>query len=274
MWQGLQKGGVLGYGSAVVGGLRAGAGIESLAGNSSAAGTLGGAAGYIAAPLALYSAIKNWQSGSTGSDALQGAEAGAAIGSIIPGIGNLLGGAIGGVVGAVSSAFGGGKTSQEATQDRNIDQQLASATNQQRAAAIASMSPSHAFQMINGYMNAHDNTPGHSEQIQQVFGKNGVGNMMGQMLPAINSAIAKNPALGRLGPQDLYNQVVAPWLKSKGATIDPKAVDVRNNPEGQNLIDAITGFISAWQIGAVNSSTPIGVAGQKMTNMPVYGATG
>jgi hypothetical protein len=67
--------------------------------------------------------------------------------------------------------------------------------------------------------------------------------------------------------------VVAPWLKSKGATIDPATKDVKGNPEGQNLIDAITGFVGAWQAGAVNSSSLLGNGGEKMT-MPIYGATG
>jgi hypothetical protein len=269
--QGMQRGGVSGYGSAMVGGLRAASGIETLAGNPAMAGTLGAAAGYIAAPLALYSAIKNWQSGNTGSDALQGAEAGAAIGSIVPGVGTVIGAVVGGLVGAASSAFGGGKTSGEASMARNVDQQLASASNQQRMSAIASMSPPQAFQMINGYMNAHDSSPGHSEQIQQVFGKNGVSNMMGQMLPAINTAIKKDPSLSKLSPQGLYDQVVAPWLKSKGASISPTTRDVHGNPEGQNLIDAITGFVGAWQTGAVHGTPVLGAGGETMT-LPLYGS--
>jgi hypothetical protein len=268
--QGIQKGGVTGYGGAVVGGLRAASGIESLIGNAGMAGTLGMAAGYVAAPLALYSAIKNWQSGKTGADAIQGMEAGAAIGSVIPGIGTVIGGVIGGAVGAISSAFGGGSSSTEALGDRSLDKVLAGANNQQRAAAIATMPAPKAFQMVQGYMNAHDSSPGHSEAIQQVFGKNGVNNMFQQMMPAINQAIAKNPSLKNLSASDMYSKVVAPWLKSKGATISASTKDVKGNPEGQNLIDAMTGIIGGWMNGSVNSRSSLGIAGQSM-NIPIYG---
>lgn len=64
------------------------------------------------AVLSAYNEVKNWSSGATGSDALQGAETGAAIGTAVaPGIGTVIGGVIGGVVGAASSLFGGGKQS-------------------------------------------------------------------------------------------------------------------------------------------------------------------
>jgi hypothetical protein len=270
MYSGIKQGGVVGYGGAAVGGLQAAAGVESVMGNLGAAGTLGAAAGYVAAPLALYSAIKGWQSGDTAGDTIRGAEAGAAVGSIIPGIGTVIGGVIGGAVGALSSAFGGGKTSQEATNAQSIDKTLAGASTSQRAAAIATMPPAQAFQMVQGYMNAHDNAPGHSEQIEQVFGKNGVGNMFQQMMPAVNAAVAKNPALKSLNATQMYNQVVAPWLKSKGATISASTKDVKGNPEGQNLIDAVTGMLGGWMNGSVNSKSSLGIAGQAM-NIPIYG---
>jgi hypothetical protein len=119
-------------------------------------------------------------------------------------------------------------------------------------------------------MNAHNNSPGHSEQIEQVFGKNGVSNMFQQMMPAVNAAIAKNPSLKGLSPSQLYSKVVAPWLKSKGATISASSKDVKGNPEGQNLIDAVTGVLGAWQNHSINSKTPMGIAGQSL-NIPVYG---
>ena len=269
-YNGFKQGGVMGYGSAVVGGLRGASGIASLMGNSQLAGSLGAAAGYVAAPLAVYSAIKNWKSGDTGSDAIQGAEAGAAVGSVVPGIGTVVGAVIGGAVGALSSAFGGGKTSQEASQARNVDQQLNSASDQQRAQALSTMTPAQSFQTINGYMNAHDQSVGHAEPIQLVFGKNGVSNMFQQMLPAINAAVAKNPSLKNLSPDQMYAKVVAPWLKSKGATINPSAKDVKGNSEGQNLIDSITNVVGDWMTGSINSKTALGVAGQSM-NIPIYG---
>ncbi len=263
LYNGIKEGGVQGYGGAVVGGLRAASGVEGLLGNAGAAGTLGTAAGLVAAPLTLYSAIKGWRSGDTAGDTLRGAEAGFAVGGPI-------GAGVGALVGAASSALGGGKTSQEQTMDRSIDAQLQGANPQQRAQVIASMSPSQSVQMINGYMNAANNSAGHSEAIEQIFGKNGVNNMLGEMMPTINAAIAKNPALKNASAADLYSQVVAPWLKSKGATINPNQRDVKGNPEGQNLIDALTQTINLWQNGQFTSSSQVGNGGETV-NIPAYG---
>jgi len=185
----------------------------------------------------------------------------------------LIGGVIGGVVGAVSSAFGGGETSKEAQSDWHIDTALNSASPAQRQAAMSQMSPSQSTQYINGLMNAHDNSPGHSEQIEQVFGKNGVNNLMTQMTTNINAAIAKNPQLQFASPSTLYSSVVTPWLKSKGVTISPSSVDKNGNNEGAGLGDAITNMIGDWQSGSWTSSTPVGVAGQTI-NIPAYSQAG
>jgi hypothetical protein len=270
VYSGLQRGGITGYGGAAVGGLQAASGIESLLGNAGAAGTLGAAAGYIAAPLALYSAIKNWQSGNTKGDAIQGAEAGAAIGSIIPGVGTLLGAAVGGLVGAASSFLGPGKASVEHTNWNSMAQSLAGASDAQRAQAIGSMSPSQAFQSLAGAMSAHTNSPGHSEPIQQVFGTNGENNMMSQMAGTINSAIKKGTIKADASPQDIYNSVVAPWLKSKGAAIDPNRKASNGANEGKNLIDTVTALIGQYQSGALQNGSQVGIKGQKIS-LPAYG---
>lgn len=260
IYSGIKRGGVMGYGGAAMDAAQlanmAGAGIPYL--------------GPAGAALSTYNAVKSWQSGKTGADALAGAEAGASWGSLVGPVGTVVGAVIGGAVGALSSAFGGGTTSQEGMMSRGLDAQTASMNNQQRMQIAMSMRPDQSIQTIQGYMNAHDNSAGHSEQIEQVFGKNGVSNMVGQMLPAINKALAKDPSLRNLSPQDLYTKVAAPWLKSKGATINPNTRDVKGNPEGQNLIDAVTGFIGAWQGGMVNSKTSLGVGGQTI-NIPTYG---
>lgn len=265
---GIQQGGVLGYGSALAGGLRAASGIEGLLGNADLAGSLGSAAGYVAAPLALYSAVKNFKSGATGNDIMQGVSAGSAIGSVIPGVGTLIGAGVGALVGGIASAFGGGTDSQEATMAHKIDSGLQGANDQQRMQAISGFSPAQNIQTINGYMNAHNSDS--SEAIQQAFGKNGVANMFGQMMPAINNAISKNPAYAKMNAQQLYTNVVAPWLKGKGASINTSSKDVKGNTEGSNLQDSIIATIGQWQSGAFNSKTPVGVKGQTI-NIPTYG---
>jgi hypothetical protein len=291
VYNGLQQGGVSGYGSAAVGALRAGSGVASLAGDSAVAGGLSSAAGYLAAPLALYNFGKNWQSGATGSDALNGAEAGAAIGSIIPGIGTVIGGLIGGAVGAVSSIAGGGKPDQESTNADALDQ--ASAASSSNAAAVQQTleSPSSAFQYLAGIMDAKTNTPGHSQPIEQVFGREGETTLTNDMFNQINSQIASGAitptANGGISvktgggtvtygansaPEYLYNNVVSPWLTSQNASINPNSVDVNGANEGANLASSLEGLIGSWQTGALNNTTKIGVSGQADTTLPTYGA--
>jgi hypothetical protein len=291
VYNGLQQGGVSGYGSAAVGALRAGSGVASLAGDSTLAGGLSSAAGYLAAPLALYNFGKNWQSGATGSDALNGAEAGAAIGSIIPGIGTVIGGLIGGAVGAVSSIAGGGKPDQESTNADALDQ--ASAASSSNAAAVQQTleSPSSAFQYLAGIMDAKTNTPGHSQPIEQVFGREGETTLTNDMFNQINSQITSGAitpiANGGISvktgggtvtygansaPEYLYNNVVSPWLTSQNASINPNSVDVNGANEGANLASSLEGLIGSWQTGTLNNTTPIGVSGQVDTTLPTYGA--
>ena len=277
----LQRGGVSGD----VGAAANAAALYGLAGTKGipgvmAAGQLPGAstATAIAAPLAsalsIYNFARNWASGATGADAIQGAQMGATIGTeFLPGLGTLLGALAGGAFGAVTSAFGGGETSQEALMSRSIDQQLQGATPAQRAQALSTLSPAQSVQTIQGFMNAHDNSPVHSEAIEQVFGKNGVNNMLGQMMPAINQAIASGKVAANATPQQIYSQVVAPWLQSKGASVNPNQKDVHGNPEGQNLIDAITNTIGQWQSGQLTSQSNVGVGGQTL-NIPAFAAGG
>jgi hypothetical protein len=291
VYNGLQEGGISGYGGAAVGALRAGSGVASLAGDSALAGGLSSAAGYLAAPLALYNFGKNWQSGATGSDALSGAEAGAAVGSIIPGIGTVIGGLIGGAVGAVSSIAGGGKPDQESTNADALDQ--ASAASSSNAAAVQQTleSPSSAFQYLAGIMDAKTNTPGHSQPIEQVFGREGETTLTNDMFNQINSQITSGAitptANGGISvktgggtvtygansaPEYLYNNVVSPWLTSQNASINPNSVDVNGANEGANLTSSLEGLIGSWQTGALNNTTKIGVSGQADTTLPTYGA--
>jgi hypothetical protein len=254
-----------------VGALRAGSGIASLAGNAGLAGTLGSAAGYLAAPLSLYNFAKTWQSGNTGADALGGAEAGASIGSIIPGIGTVIGGLIGGAVGALSSAFGGGKADPESVSANNLDAVVKSSGASTAQVAATMQNPSTAYQYLAGIMDAKNNTTGHSQPIEQVFGREGEQNMMDQMTKQINSAISSGQISKTATPQQIYDQVVAPWLTSKGAAINPNSVDSSGNNEGNQLIQSIVGLIGSWQNGSLTSSTKVGVSGQPIAGLAAYG---
>lgn len=264
VYNGLQQGGISGYGGAAVSGLRAGSSVAGLAGDTSLAGGLSSAAGYLAAPLALYNFGKNWQSGATGSDALNGAEAGAAVGSIIPVVGTAIGALIGGAVGALSSAFGGGKKDPETTMAQSITAASGTAAGQQQAQA-AFQTPSTAFQYLSGIMDAKNNTPGHSEPIEQVFGRMQEGPMVQQMTQQINSALTSGQVSKNATPQQIYSQVVEPWLTSKGASIDT------TTSEGADVASSLEGLIGSWQGGGLTASTPVGVSGQTLTGLQAYG---
>lgn len=272
VYNGINQGGVSGYGSATVGALRAGSSVAGLAGNSALAGGLSSAAGYLAAPLALYNFGKNWQSGATGSDALNGAEAGAAVGSIIPVVGTAIGALIGGAVGALSSAFGGGKKDPESVAVDNMDAAATTAQGKQQVQQALTSSPSTAFQYLAGVMDAKNNTPGHSQPIEQAFGRMGEGNMVTQMTAQINSALSSGAVAKNATPDQIYQTVVQPWLASKNAAIDPNSVDVDGQNAGTQLTQSLEGLIGSWQSGQLTDSTPIGGSGQKLTGLQAYGS--
>jgi hypothetical protein len=265
--QGIQRGGVQGYGSAVVGGLRAGAGAESLMGNSAMAGTLGSAAGYVAAPLALYSAIKNWQQGDVKGDTIRGAEAGAAIGSVVPGVGTVIGAVIGGVVGAASSALG-----NPGDREGKMINAISTAYNQnpgQAAQITAMIHPSSAVQGLQSLMSAETNTAGHSSGLEQAFGRNNVSGFVTQMATQVNDALRAGKIKASSDPAQVYSSIVAPWLKTKGASIGG------NTAQGQNTAAStqgmITSLIGNYLNGSFNAKSAVGSGGQSIP-VPALGS--
>lgn len=260
---GIQQGGISGYGSAAVSALKGASAVANLAGDSAVAGGLSSAAGAIAAPLALYNFASNWQSGATGSNALNGAEAGAAIGSIVPGIGTAIGAVIGGVVGAVSSVFGGGEKDPETTQ--------MTGANAAGANALASQSPSTSFQYLAGVMDAKNNTAGHSTSLEQVFGREGETNVVNGMAQQINSAITSGKITASTDPSTVFSSVVEPWLNSKGvASSSLTFTDSTGKSSGSNLQDSLTNLVGAYMDGSLNDNTSIGVSGQKDTTLQAF----
>lgn len=272
IYQGIEQGGVVGDTEAAA---NSAALASKLGAFGSYSGAIGTAAGYVAAPLALYEAAENWQSGSTGSDALSGAEAGASIGSIVGPIGTLVGGVIGGAVGAISSAFGGGKNDPETL---NWDS-FVPAFNKNPAVA-QQLSPSQSFQLLAGTMDAKTNKPGSAEQIEQKFGRMGESSLVTQMAQRINSAITSGNVAPSASPEQIYNSVVEPWLSSQGVTVgsdaslgasgDPGMIVGTNQQEGNALQAVLTNLIGDWQSGTLTANTPVGVSGQTISSLPSY----
>lgn len=201
VYQGLQRGGVQGYGQALGSGLQ-GAGLLM---NNPALSTAGG---YVMAPLALYNFANNWKSGATGSDALNGAEAGAAVGSVIPGIGTVVGGLVGGAAGALSSAFGPGAVDPES---RDVQQVINATSSNGNNPAVAAQA-SDPYLELAGLMDRHSSTL----PMYQQYGRMGEQSFTNDLVGKINQAVQQNPSLAK-DPNAVYNQVVAPWVNGMGS---------------------------------------------------------
>lgn len=263
IYSGLQQGGISGYGSAA-------ADTAKLAGSLSGNTALSAIGGDIAAPLALYDFGKNWQSGDTGGDALRGAEAGASVGSIVPGIGNLIGGLVGGAAGALSSAFGGGKHDPETTALQGLipQYQSAVAANPQAAqSALSSLSPQDAFETLAGAFDAKNNTPGHSQPIEQTFGRMQEGAFLDDIAGQINSGYTSGTVKPGESASDIYSSVVSPWISSQTGG---QGILGPSNGEGGILTGALQDLVGAYTSGNLTNTTPIGISGQQDSSLPSF----
>ncbi len=269
IYSGLQQGGVAGDTTAAVSAAQLANHALTNSGviSGAAGGAIGSALSVAGIGLDLYNEVKSYQSGATGSDALSGLQTGAAIGSLFGPLGTVIGGALGAAGGAIASAFGGGKNDAESLTGNNID---AAVANGSVNAAAALAPPSTAFQYLAGVMDAKNPTPGHSQPIEQVFGRMGESTLANDMFTQINSAISSGTISKTATPTQIYNSVVAPWLQSKGAAIDPNSKDVHGVNEGNTLIASLQSLIGNWQSGTLTSKTPVGINGQIDTTLPAF----
>lgn len=202
IYNGLKAGGVMGDSSAAVNAAQLGSRLGAFGG---ASGAVGAAAGYIAAPLALYGAINNYKSGATGSDALQGASAGAAIGSIVPGVGTIIGGAIGGAVGAIASAFGPGAKDPETV---GVQKLIDTVGAHPDAASQITSAVQNPYIAMAGLFDRHESTlPMYSQ-----YGRMGEQKFTNDLVSKINAT----PGVTGMTSDQVYNNVVAPWVASMG----------------------------------------------------------
>lgn len=258
VYSGLQRGGVQGYGTAAVD-------AAKLAGSP--------IAGYIAAPLAAYNFAQNWQSGATGSDALQGAETGAAIGSIVPGVGTLLGGAIGGVVGAISSVFGGGRTDPENVNFDQMYQAYNKAGNPAQGQAIVNSIPN-KYLSLAGLFDLRGGQITGNIPIYNKYGRMGEQQFTIDMSDKINQALAAGTISKSDSAQTIMQKVVTPWINSfgKGQWTDPNTNAINALLQGM-VQDYTTGNFRNWKaIGGdypfANTIKPFGALGVGQPTQP------
>lgn len=229
------------------------------------ASDVGTALGALGAGYSLYNTVNNWQSGNTGSDALNGAETGASIGTmIVPGIGTVIGGLLGGAVGAASSAFGGGEHDPETTTWNKVAQAA-----QSNPSLFAGMSPSQLYQNLAGVMDAKNNSAGHSQPIEQVFGREGEGNLMDQLTGYLNQQYQAGGIKPGESIANQWSQTIAPWLASKNASIANQNTS-SGTPEAPALTQDLQGLVSDWENGAFGAQTPMGISGQTIGGLANY----
>lgn len=201
IYSGLRQGGVAGYGGAALNGIQ-------LANNLGAG--IGGASNVVpglGAALGTYNFAKNWQSGNTGSDALNGAEAGAGIGSMfLPGIGTAVGALVGAGAGALSSAFGPGERDPEQGTFASYQQAFNQSGGQMNAGNVP---PQAAYQALAGMF---DTRQSYGNPLYNQFGRMGETSMLTSMTDQINSAIRSGKIASNASPQQIYSQVLTPWI--------------------------------------------------------------
>lgn len=275
LYNGIQQGGIGGDLAAGAGAAKVGQAGLNLYGSatgstaaSGAAGALGTAAGVLGAGYSLYNFGKNWQSGATGSDALSGAEAGASVGSIVPGIGTAIGAVIGGAVGALSSIAGGGKPDIETgnfnqyTQQYNLNSSVAS-----------QLSPSQNFQNLAGIFDGKSTAAGSSTPLEQAFGKGGETAFTTGMMDQVNQAVQSGKLPANATPQQIYNQVVNPWLANQNGTnasIQSNWTNTQGEQFGDALQSSVINLIGQWQSGQLSANTPLDSGGQTLTGYVPY----
>lgn len=275
IYGGMQRGGVSGYGSAVVGAAQLGGQIAPFLakeGLVSAATSVGmeqaaDAANVLAVPLSLYNFAKSWQSGATGADALAGAETGASIGTdIAPGIGTAVGAVVGAAAGAVSSLFGPGREDPE-----NIGwNEYAQAYSKGGAQGVSGATPSQNYQMLAGIFDSRgSNIPFYGK-----YGRMGEGQFTSDMTKQINSALAQGKISQSSTPQQIYSQVVEPWINSMSPGGWQNTSTVQGAPEKAAIGNLLTSMIGQWQSGQLTSQSQLGISGQADAGIQSFGAQG
>jgi hypothetical protein len=263
--QGLQTGGVSGYSQAALGASRLGVGAARTAGAISPgiASEAGQALGYAAIPLSVYNFAKNWQSGATGSEAIQGAETGAAIGSVIPGVGTLIGAGVGAAVGAVSSAFGPGRMDPE-----NVNWNSYAAAFDRNPGAVRGATPSQNFQALAGIFDSR----GSAIPFYGKFGRMGENQFAVSMANQVNSAIKSGAIPANAGPSQIYSMVVEPWITKMGGSGGWQDTYTSKGASEKDAVGGLlTNLIAQWQKGQITAGTPVGISGQTISGLPTFG---
>lgn len=189
LYQGLKTGGVSGYGQAAI----------------SAANLAGIGTGPAGAILSTYNTAKNWKSGATGADAMNGAVTGAEWGSAFGPVGTAVGAVVGGAVGAIASAFGPGAKDPETVGVQKLLDAVGKTPQQASQLTSAVQNP---YIAMAGLFDRHESTL----PMYQQYGRMGEQKFTNDMISKVKAAQAQ----GMKNPAQIYNQVIAPWVAGMG----------------------------------------------------------
>lgn len=259
IYQGIERGGVIGDTQAATGAARL----------ATSAGYLGGSSGALASKLPIVGAAlgayqfatQDTKSGATGADALGGAETGAEVGSAFGPLGTLVGGVIGGVAGGVASAFGPGRMDPE-----NINWDSYASAFSSNPADVNSASPTQNYQALAGIFDAR----GSSLPFYQTYGRMGENQFMTDMTSQINQAVQSGSISQTATPQDIYSQVVQPWINKMSPQGWQPTNTVGGAPEQGAVGNLLTNLIGEYQSDLQGGWT--GVGGQQpFSSLPSFG---
>lgn len=237
IYNGIKQGGVAGYGGAAVNAAQL-------------AGVGGSAIPYVGAAIGAYNVLTNSQSGRTGSDALQGAEAGASVGAAFGPIGMGVGAVVGGAVGAIASAFGPGAKDPEMQNWGNYTQAYNTVSKQygQAGAGQLASQVDNPYKILAGLFDLRtpqfgsDNVP-----IYKQYGRMGEKKFTDDMMGQIQGAMSKGTITKGTDPNQVYSTVIQPWIDSFG-----KGKMATNN--GSALQGLLTQMASQYMNGSYQSS--------------------
>lgn len=231
IYTGLKQGGVAGDAGAAVNAAQLGSKVGAF---GDASGAVGAAAGYVAAPLAVYSAVTQYESGDTAGDTIRGAEAGAAVGSIIPVVGTAIGAIVGGIAGAVSSLFGSGKPGKAAGSWDQLTKSNSLATTPGRD--YTQQSWAEAFK-------------GMLDEGNNIFKGGGADRHKDPDALAKPLEAQVKAGMAQLGPNattdQVYNQVIVPWMQSSASGLNWSVL--KNEPQQQLMIKSAVDRVLAGQ---------------------------
>lgn len=259
VYQGIKQGGVQGDTQAAVGAARLATNAGLLGG---ASGALGEALPYVGMVMGAYDfATQDTKSGKTGSDALGGAETGAEVGSAFGPVGTVVGAVVGAAAGAVASAFGPGAMDPE-----NVSWNNYAAAFDQNPQAVNGATPAQNFQALTGIFDSR----GTQIPFYGKYGRQGENQFMLGMTQQINQAIQSGQIQANATPQQIYSQVVQPWISAMSPGGWQPTYTSKGAAEQGAVGNVLTNLISQWQSGALTSQSQVGVAGQTIQGLPSY----